>query len=175
MVGLLGQLSIHLWTTGMLQWDALFVAAGENKDLPDPTSHRLCEVGWKFQITVFQSSRFNVCDYNVCVCVRSRSTHPYANPEVLSFPVEDGSLAYMRWMDEVIPDDWGVITPPVGRETTLDQRVQTALCWRLSLVRCSDLFTMLWRFWGCGDTANLFWFQTVVWRDHFVLIENKVK
>ncbi|XP_042251781.1 protein CutA homolog [Thunnus albacares] len=34
-----------------------------------------------------------------------RSVHPYANPEVLSFPVGDGSLAYMKWMDEAIPDD----------------------------------------------------------------------
>uniref|UniRef100_A0A671X8E2 Zgc:63972 n=1 Tax=Sparus aurata TaxID=8175 RepID=A0A671X8E2_SPAAU len=34
-----------------------------------------------------------------------RSVHPYANPEVLSFPVEDGNLAYMKWMDEAIPDD----------------------------------------------------------------------
>ncbi|XP_027138015.1 protein CutA homolog isoform X2 [Larimichthys crocea] len=34
-----------------------------------------------------------------------RSVHPYENPEVLSFPVEDGSLAYMKWMDEAIPDD----------------------------------------------------------------------
>ncbi|KAM3599726.1 uncharacterized protein V6R79_010425 [Siganus canaliculatus] len=34
-----------------------------------------------------------------------RSIHPYANPEVLSFPVEDGSLDYMKWMDEAIPDD----------------------------------------------------------------------
>ncbi|KAK9532358.1 hypothetical protein VZT92_009745 [Zoarces viviparus] len=34
-----------------------------------------------------------------------RSVHPYANPEVLSFPVEDGSLAYVKWMDEAIPDD----------------------------------------------------------------------
>ncbi|XP_041816761.1 protein CutA homolog [Chelmon rostratus] len=34
-----------------------------------------------------------------------RSVHPYANPEVLSFPVEDGSPAYMKWMDEAIPDD----------------------------------------------------------------------
>ena len=39
----------------------------------------------------------------------SRSVHPYANPEVLSFPVEDGSLAYMKWMDEAIPDDWCII------------------------------------------------------------------
>ncbi|XP_068562733.1 protein CutA homolog isoform X1 [Cebidichthys violaceus] len=34
-----------------------------------------------------------------------RSVHPYANPEVLSFPVEDGSLAYVKWMDEAVPDD----------------------------------------------------------------------
>ncbi|XP_068608589.1 protein CutA homolog [Brachionichthys hirsutus] len=34
-----------------------------------------------------------------------RSFHPYENPEVLSFPVEDGSLAYMEWMDEAVPDD----------------------------------------------------------------------
>ncbi|XP_029300698.1 protein CutA homolog [Cottoperca gobio] len=34
-----------------------------------------------------------------------RSVHPYANPEVLSFLVEDGSLSYMKWMDEAIPDD----------------------------------------------------------------------
>ncbi|XP_017263449.1 protein CutA homolog [Kryptolebias marmoratus] len=34
-----------------------------------------------------------------------RSIHPYSNPEVLSFPVEDSSLAYMKWMDEAIPDD----------------------------------------------------------------------
>uniref|UniRef100_H3D7F5 Zgc:63972 n=1 Tax=Tetraodon nigroviridis TaxID=99883 RepID=H3D7F5_TETNG len=36
-------------------------------------------------------------------CVRS--IHPYANPEVLSLTVQDGSLAYMRWMDEAVPDD----------------------------------------------------------------------
>ncbi|XP_032395902.1 uncharacterized protein zgc:63972 isoform X2 [Etheostoma spectabile] len=34
-----------------------------------------------------------------------RSVHPYENPEVLSFPVEDGNLAYMKWMDEAIPED----------------------------------------------------------------------
>ncbi|XP_067341171.1 protein CutA homolog isoform X2 [Channa argus] len=34
-----------------------------------------------------------------------RSVHPYANPEVLSFRVEDGSLPYMKWMDEAIQDD----------------------------------------------------------------------
>lgn len=35
-----------------------------------------------------------------------RSIHPYGNPEVLSLAVDDGSLAYMKWMDEAIPDDW---------------------------------------------------------------------
>ncbi|XP_036973009.1 protein CutA homolog isoform X2 [Acanthopagrus latus] len=39
------------------------------------------------------------------VAPSARSVHPYANPEVLSFPVEDGNLAYMKWMDEAIPDD----------------------------------------------------------------------
>uniref|UniRef100_A0A3P9B4W9 Zgc:63972 n=1 Tax=Maylandia zebra TaxID=106582 RepID=A0A3P9B4W9_9CICH len=34
-----------------------------------------------------------------------RSIHPYGNPEVLSLAVDDGSLAYMKWMDEAIPDD----------------------------------------------------------------------
>lgn len=38
-----------------------------------------------------------------------RSVHPYANPEILSFPVDDGSLAYMKWMDEAIPDDWCIV------------------------------------------------------------------
>lgn len=37
--------------------------------------------------------------------LRPRSFHPYANPEVLSLAVQDGSLAYMRWMDEAVPDD----------------------------------------------------------------------
>lgn len=45
----------------------------------------------------------------VFVRVPSRSVHPYANPEVLSFAVEDGSLAYMKWMDEAIPDNWYII------------------------------------------------------------------
>ncbi|RVE66017.1 hypothetical protein OJAV_G00122390 [Oryzias javanicus] len=34
-----------------------------------------------------------------------RSVHPYGIPEILSFPVEDGSLAYLKWMDEAVPDD----------------------------------------------------------------------
>uniref|UniRef100_A0A8D0D9R1 Zgc:63972 n=1 Tax=Sander lucioperca TaxID=283035 RepID=A0A8D0D9R1_SANLU len=38
------------------------------------------------------------------VSLLTKSVHPYENPEVLSFPVEDGSLAYMKWMDEAIPE-----------------------------------------------------------------------
>ncbi|KAL6096647.1 uncharacterized protein ACO6RY_05923 [Pungitius sinensis] len=34
-----------------------------------------------------------------------RSLHPYANPEVLSFLVEDGSPPYVKWMDEAVPED----------------------------------------------------------------------
>ncbi|XP_078811604.1 protein CutA homolog isoform X3 [Oryzias latipes] len=34
-----------------------------------------------------------------------RSVHPYGTPEILSFPVEDGSLDYMKWIDEAVPDD----------------------------------------------------------------------
>ncbi|XP_063067241.1 protein CutA homolog [Engraulis encrasicolus] len=33
-----------------------------------------------------------------------RSIHPYENPELLSFPVEDGSLDYMKWIDEAVPE-----------------------------------------------------------------------
>ncbi|XP_028318770.1 protein CutA homolog [Gouania willdenowi] len=33
-----------------------------------------------------------------------RSIHPYANPEVLSFLVDGGSLDYMKWMDEAVSD-----------------------------------------------------------------------
>lgn len=34
-----------------------------------------------------------------------RSVHPYEVPEILSFPVEGGSQAYMKWMDSAMPDD----------------------------------------------------------------------
>ncbi|KAK2819371.1 hypothetical protein Q5P01_024932 [Channa striata] len=34
-----------------------------------------------------------------------RSLNPYANPEVLRFRLEDGSLAYMKWMDGAVLDD----------------------------------------------------------------------
>lgn len=45
--------------------------------------------------------------FHRCVlCLHLRSIHPYSNPEVLGLPVEDGSLAYMKLMDEAIPDDW---------------------------------------------------------------------
>ncbi|XP_067106701.1 protein CutA homolog [Osmerus mordax] len=34
-----------------------------------------------------------------------RSVHPYEIPEILSFPVDGGSLAYLKWMDEAMPND----------------------------------------------------------------------
>ncbi|XP_064165539.1 protein CutA homolog [Anguilla rostrata] len=34
-----------------------------------------------------------------------KSIHPYDVPEILSFPVEDGSLSYMKWIDDAVPDD----------------------------------------------------------------------
>ncbi|KAL0965258.1 hypothetical protein UPYG_G00278930 [Umbra pygmaea] len=34
-----------------------------------------------------------------------KSIHPYDIPEVLSFPVEDGILSFMKWMDEAVPAD----------------------------------------------------------------------
>ncbi|XP_030635819.1 protein CutA homolog [Chanos chanos] len=34
-----------------------------------------------------------------------KSVHPYEIPEVLSFPVEDGSLSYMKWMDDAVPEN----------------------------------------------------------------------
>lgn len=67
----------------------------------------------KHSSSFIQKKLYILFDTCVCVCVfmwiPSRSFHPYANPEVLSFPVEDGSLAYMKWMDEAIPDDWCII------------------------------------------------------------------
>lgn len=32
------------------------------------------------------------------------AVHPYEIPEILSFPIEDGSMSYLKWMDEAIPD-----------------------------------------------------------------------
>ncbi|KPP72479.1 protein CutA-like, partial [Scleropages formosus] len=34
-----------------------------------------------------------------------KSVHPYGVPEVLSIPVEQGNLPYMKWMDDAVPDD----------------------------------------------------------------------
>ncbi|XP_070408579.1 protein CutA homolog isoform X2 [Nothobranchius furzeri] len=42
---------------------------------------------------------------NIFSKTSTMTIHPYANPEVLGFSVEDGSSAYMKWMDEAIPDD----------------------------------------------------------------------
>ncbi|XP_007258163.3 protein CutA homolog [Astyanax mexicanus] len=30
--------------------------------------------------------------------------HPYEIPEIISFPIEDGSMSYLKWMDDAIPD-----------------------------------------------------------------------
>ncbi|KAI4897619.1 hypothetical protein NFI96_030291 [Prochilodus magdalenae] len=30
--------------------------------------------------------------------------HPYEIPEIISFPIEDGSLSYLRWMDVAVPE-----------------------------------------------------------------------
>ncbi|XP_028829352.1 protein CutA homolog [Denticeps clupeoides] len=38
------------------------------------------------------------------------SIHPYENPEILSFPVEDGSLDYMKWIDDAVPINTPVTT-----------------------------------------------------------------
>ncbi|XP_023663763.1 protein CutA homolog isoform X1 [Paramormyrops kingsleyae] len=34
-----------------------------------------------------------------------KSVHPYDIPEILSFPVEYGSLPYLKWIDEAVPAD----------------------------------------------------------------------
>ncbi|XP_076867321.1 protein CutA homolog isoform X1 [Brachyhypopomus gauderio] len=33
-----------------------------------------------------------------------KTIHPYDIPEILSFPVEGGSLSYLKWMDEAVPE-----------------------------------------------------------------------
>ncbi|KAL6463496.1 hypothetical protein MHYP_G00278870 [Metynnis hypsauchen] len=30
--------------------------------------------------------------------------HPYEIPEIISFPIEDGSLSYFKWMDVAVPE-----------------------------------------------------------------------
>ncbi|XP_060768608.1 protein CutA homolog, partial [Neoarius graeffei] len=30
--------------------------------------------------------------------------HPYQTPEILSFPIQDGSHSYLNWIDDVVPD-----------------------------------------------------------------------
>ncbi|XP_072530196.1 protein CutA homolog [Salminus brasiliensis] len=32
------------------------------------------------------------------------AVHPYEIPEILSFPIEDGSMSYLKWMDDAVPD-----------------------------------------------------------------------
>ncbi|XP_072309857.1 protein CutA homolog [Eucyclogobius newberryi] len=42
---------------------------------------------------------------NILTRTSTMSVHPYAAPQVLSIPVEDGSPEYLNWMDEVIPQN----------------------------------------------------------------------
>uniref|UniRef100_A0A673BAU1 Zgc:63972 n=1 Tax=Sphaeramia orbicularis TaxID=375764 RepID=A0A673BAU1_9TELE len=63
----------------------------------------LCFFFWSFRY--FWKGEIQDASEFLMVSFVKMSVHPYANPEVLSFPVEDGSLAYMKWMDEAIPDD----------------------------------------------------------------------
>lgn len=53
------------------------------------------------------SSKANLgtCYIMYVLLLLPRSVHPYETPEVLSFPVEDGSLPYLKWVDEAVPDD----------------------------------------------------------------------
>ncbi|XP_017316266.1 protein CutA homolog isoform X3 [Ictalurus punctatus] len=30
--------------------------------------------------------------------------HPYQTPEILSFPIQDGSHSYLKWIDDAVPD-----------------------------------------------------------------------
>ncbi|XP_066516949.1 protein CutA homolog [Hoplias malabaricus] len=32
------------------------------------------------------------------------AVHPYETPEILSFPIEDGSLTYLKWIDVAVPE-----------------------------------------------------------------------
>ncbi|XP_051519618.1 protein CutA homolog isoform X2 [Myxocyprinus asiaticus] len=33
-----------------------------------------------------------------------KAVHPYDIPEIISFPIEDGSLHYLKWMEDAVPD-----------------------------------------------------------------------
>ncbi|KAG7314597.1 hypothetical protein KOW79_021900 [Hemibagrus wyckioides] len=33
-----------------------------------------------------------------------KAIHPYQTPEILSFPIQDGSHSYLKWIDDVVPD-----------------------------------------------------------------------
>ncbi|XP_026859918.2 protein CutA homolog isoform X2 [Electrophorus electricus] len=43
-----------------------------------------------------------------CVNVLPRTStiamHPYEIPEIISFPIEDGSMSYFKWMDDAVPE-----------------------------------------------------------------------
>ncbi|KAK1787601.1 hypothetical protein P4O66_016103 [Electrophorus voltai] len=33
-----------------------------------------------------------------------KAMHPYEIPEIISFPIEDGSMSYFKWMDDAVPE-----------------------------------------------------------------------
>ncbi|XP_051552512.1 protein CutA homolog isoform X2 [Myxocyprinus asiaticus] len=33
-----------------------------------------------------------------------KAVHPYDVPEIISFPIDDGSLHYLKWMEDALPD-----------------------------------------------------------------------
>ncbi|KAI5089401.1 protein CutA-like precursor, partial [Silurus meridionalis] len=33
-----------------------------------------------------------------------KTVHPYQTPEILSLPIQDGSLSYMKWIDDAVPN-----------------------------------------------------------------------
>uniref|UniRef100_A0A674EWN9 Zgc:63972 n=1 Tax=Salmo trutta TaxID=8032 RepID=A0A674EWN9_SALTR len=51
------------------------------------------------------NANLGTCYIMYVLLLLPRSVHPYETPEVLSFPVEDGSLPYLKWVDEAVPDD----------------------------------------------------------------------
>lgn len=95
-----------------------------------------------------------------CLCVimwiPSRTLHPYAIPEVLSFPVEDGNQAYMKWMDEAIPDDWCLILKQTTKGSAVGQGRETGSVrlFARSRMQCRLLFKSFILF-GCSDVFTV--------------------
>lgn len=40
-----------------------------------------------------------------------RAIHPYDVPEIISFPIDDGSQHYLKWMAEAVTDIWLLSVP----------------------------------------------------------------